>query len=321
MEKKRLVIIDSNALIHRAYHALPPLTTKKGELVNAIYGFLLVFLKALRELQPDFIAATFDLPSPTFRHRKFEKYKATRPKAPDELYKQIPKIKEILKAFSVSIFEKEGFEADDLIGTIAKIAPKKQIIPEIETIILSGDLDTLQLVNHYTKVYTLRKGMKDTILYDEKAVKERYNLQPSQLIDFKALKGDPSDNIPGVPGVGEKTAIKLLQEFKNLENLYKGLKEKSEKAKKLKSHLRKVLLEYEDQAFFSKMLAKIRRDVEIDFDFKKCDWKKYNKKKVIQIFKDFGFYSLIKRLPEPIQKTNRDQNKENASIGKNLRLW
>jgi len=297
MEKKRLIVIDGNALVHRAYHALPPLTTKKGELVNAIYGFLLVFLKAIREFQPDFVVATFDLPAPTFRHQKFKEYKATRPKAPDELYKQIPEIKEILRAFNVPIFEKEGFEADDLIGTIARLAPKKQIIPEIETIILSGDLDTLQLVNHYTKVYTLRKGMKDTILYDEEAVKERYNLQPSQLIDFKALKGDPSDNIPGVPGVGEKTAIKLLQEFENLENLYKGLKEKSEKAKKLKSHLRKVLLEYEDQAFFSKMLAKIKRDVEIDFDFKKCDWKKYEKEKVIQIFKDLGFYSLIERLP------------------------
>ncbi|MBZ9578670.1 hypothetical protein KJA14_02360 [Patescibacteria group bacterium] len=297
MKKKRLIVIDSNALIHRAYHALPLLTTKKGELVNAIYGFLLVFFKALRELQPDFIVACFDLPAPTFRHKKFKEYKATRPKAPDELYKQIPKTKEILKAFNVPIFEKEGFEADDLIGTIARLAPKKQIIPEIETIILSGDLDTLQLVDPYTKVYTLRKGMKDTVLYDEKAVQERYGIQPSQLIDFKALKGDPSDNIPGVPGVGEKTAAKLLQEFENLKNLYKELKEKSEKAKKLKSHLRKVLLECEDQAFFSKMLAKIKRDVEIDFDFEKCNWKKYDKEKVTQILKEFEFYSLLTRLP------------------------
>lgn len=314
--KKRLIIIDGNALVHRAYHALPPLTTKKGELVNAIYGFLLVFLKALRELQPDFIAATFDLPAPTFRHQKFKEYKATRPKAPDELYNQIPKIKEILKAFSVPIFEKEGFEADDIIGTIASLAPKKQIIPEIETTILSGDLDTLQLVNHHTKVYTLRKGMKDTILYDEKAVKERYNLQPSQLIDFKALKGDPSDNIPGVPGVGEKTAIKLLREFQNLENLYRELKEKTEKTKKLKSHLRKVLLEYEDQAFFSRMLVEIKRDVEIDFNFKKCEWKKYDKEKVIKILKNFEFYSLLKRLPEP--KTDKE---ENSTIKKNLKIW
>jgi len=296
-KKKRLVIIDAHALIHRAYHALPPLTTKKGELVNAIYGFLLVFLKAIREFQPDFVAATFDLPSPTFRHEKFREYKAKRPKVPEELYNQIPKVKEILKAFSVSIFEKEGFEADDLIGTIAKIAPKKQIIPEIETIILSGDLDTLQLVDPYTKVYTLRKRMKDTILYDEKAVKERYGLQPSQLIDFKALKGDPSDNIPGVPGVGEKTAIKLLQEFENLENLYKGLKEKSEKAKKIKSHLRKVLLEYKDQAFFSKMLAKIRKDVPINFNLEKCSWKNFDKERVIQVFENLEFYSLIERLP------------------------
>ncbi len=145
--KKRLIIIDSNSLIHRAYHALPPLTTRRGELVNAIFGFLLVFLKALRELKPDFVAATFDLPGPTFRHKEFKEYKAKRPKAPQELYNQISKVKEILRAFNVPVFEKQGFEADDLIGAITSLAPKRQIYPEIETIILSGDLDTLQLVN------------------------------------------------------------------------------------------------------------------------------------------------------------------------------
>jgi DNA polymerase-1 len=163
-EKKRLIIIDSNSLIHRAYHALPSLTTKKGELVNAVYGFLLVFLKVIKEFQPNYIAATFDSAAPTFRHKRFKEYKAKRPPAPEELYQQIPKVKEILTAFRVPIFEKEGFEADDIIGTIAKKAPKKQVIPEIETIILSGDLDTLQLVNPKTKVYSLRKGVKDTIL-------------------------------------------------------------------------------------------------------------------------------------------------------------
>ena len=296
-EKKRLIIIDGNSLTHRAYHALPPLTTKKGELVNAIYGFLLVFLKALRELQPDFVVATFDFPALTFRHREFKEYKATRVKAPDELYNQIPKIKEILNVFNVPIFEKEGFEADDLIGTISKSAPKKQIVPEIETIILSGDLDALQLIDPHTKVYTLKKGVKETILYDEKMVKERYGLSPSQLVDLKALKGDPSDNIPGIPSIGEKTAIKLLQEFESLENLYQELTEKTEKSEKLKTNLRNKLLEYKDQAFFSKNLAKINQNVEIDFSLEKCNWQNYSKEKTAQILRQLEFYSLIERLP------------------------
>jgi DNA polymerase-1 len=296
-EKKRLVIVDGNSITHRAYHALPPLTTKKGELVNAIYGFLLVFLKALREFQPDFFVATFDFPAPTFRHQEFKEYKATRPRAPDELYNQIPKIKEILKTFNVPIFEKEGFEADDLIGTIANLAPRKQIAPEIETIILSGDLDNLQLINPHTKVYVLKKGVKEIILYDEKTVKERYGLEPLQLIDFRALKGDSSDNIPGISGVGEKTAIKLLQEFGSLENLYQELKGKTEKTKKLKIDLRDKLLQHEEQAFFSKNLAKINQNVEIDFNLKECDWKNYDREKVTKILRDFEFNSLIERLP------------------------
>ncbi len=171
--KKKLLIIDSNSVIHRAYHALPPLTTKNGELTNAIYGFLLVFLKAIKEFKPEFIAATFDLQAPTFRHKKFKAYKAKRPTAPEELYSQIPKIKDLLRQFNVPIFEKEGFEADDIIGTIAKLAPRKQVFPKIETIILSGDLDVLQLVDKQTKVYTLRKGVKDTVLYNENLVKEK----------------------------------------------------------------------------------------------------------------------------------------------------
>ncbi len=297
-KKNRFIIIDGNAVLHRAYHALPPLTTKKGILVNAIYGFLLVFLKAIREFQPDFIAATFDLPAPTFRHLKFKAYKATRIKAPDEFYQQMPKLKEILRAFNVPIFEKEGFEADDLIGTLAKIIQKKQVFPEIETIILSGDLDMLQLVDKKTKVYALKKGIKETILYNRNKVLERYQgLKPSQLPDFKALKGDPSDNIPGVPGIGEKTAIKILKEFRSLENLYQELERKSEKAKKLKTKVKEILIQSKDQAFLSKVLATIRTDAEIDFMLKRCQWGKYDKKKIVKLFKDLEFYTLIPRLP------------------------
>jgi len=290
--KKRLIIIDGNAVIHRAFHALPPLTTKAGQLVNAIYGFLLVFFKVAKEFQPDFIVATFDAPGPTFRHQKYQPYKATREKAPQELYDQIPKVKEILESFNIPIFEKPGLEADDLIGTISKKAPKKQILPEIETIILTGDMDALQLVDKNTKVYVLRKGVKDAVLYNEEKVKEKYQgLTPNQLIDFKALRGDPSDNIPGVFGVGEKTAIKLIKEFGSLENLYSSLE-------KVSQPLRKKLQDYKEQAFISKSLAEIKTDAPIDFNLEKCLWGNYDKEKVIQLFKEYEFKTLIDRLPK-----------------------
>ncbi len=312
--KKRLIVIDSNSVIHRAYHALPPLTTKKGEMVNAVYGFLLVFLRAIRELQPDFIAACFDFPTPTFRHKKFKDYKAKRPPTPKELYWQFPKIKEILKGFNVPIFEKENFEADDIIGTISWLAPKKQIIPEIETIILSGDLDTLQVVDPNTKVYLLRKGVKDIVLYDQSLVEEKYQgLTPEQITDFKALRGDPSDNVPGVTGIGEKTAIELIKKFASLENLYQNLEKKSEKAKNLKLKLQETLLRSKEQAFFNKTLVQIRKDAPVDFTLKKCQWRKYDKKTVTKILNDLEFYSLIKRLPA-LEKQDEKPNE-------NLKLW
>ena len=313
-DKERLIIIDSHALIHRAYHALPPLRTKKGELINAVYGFLLVFLKAIREFQPDYIAACFDFPAPTFRHKKYKEYKITRPPTPEELCQQIPKVKEILGGFNVAIFEKKGFEADDVIGTIARLASKK-VMPEIETIILSGDLDFLQLVDTRTKVYTLRKGVKDIILYDEDEVEKKYRLAPHQLLDFKALRGDPSDNIPGVTGVGEKTAVDLLSKFSSLENLYKEIEENSKKARTLPPKLKETLLKYKEQAFLSKDLAKIERNTPIDFNLKECQWRKYDKKKVKEILKELEFYSLLKKLP---QTKGRD-NKE--TMIENLRLW
>lgn len=332
-QKKVLVVIDSNSIIHRAYHALPPLTTKRGELVNAVYGFLLVFFKALREFQPDFIAACFDFPAPTFRHKKFKGYKIKRPPAPEDLYQQIPKVKEILKSFGVQVFEKEGFEADDIIGTIAKAAPKKQAFPRIETIILSGDLDTLQLVDSYTKVYSLRKGVKDIILYDGAEVEKKYTLKPHQLLSFKSLRGDPSDNIPGVTGIGEKIATELIKEFGNLENLYRNLEENTGKGEKVKPKIRETLLKYKEQAFFSKSLTQIKKDVPIDFSLKKCQFGEYDKKRVIQLLKKFEFHSLINRLPSPEnEKTKKEKlsalsssslsNSQNDNlIGENLKLW
>ncbi|MDI6882932.1 MAG: DNA polymerase [Patescibacteria group bacterium] len=301
-KKKRLLIIDSNSLLHRAFHALPPLKTKKGELVNAVYGFCLLFLKALKEIKPDFIVATFDLPGPTFRHQEFKAYKAKRPKVPEEIYQQVPKVKEVLKSFEVPIFEKEGFEADDLIGTITQLGRREQIYPKIETIILSGDLDTLQLVDAQTQVYTMRKGIKDTILYDVKGVEEKYQgLRPSQLTDFKGLRGDPSDNIPGVTGIGEKTAISLLKEFGSLENLYSTLNQRPlPKAVliNINQRLRAKLEAYKDQAFFSKKLAQLKTNIPLDFKLKDCQFNFSSKGKVAQVFRDLEFYTLLKRLSE-----------------------
>ncbi len=312
-EKKRLIIIDSNSIIHRAYHALPPLTTKGGELVNAVYGFLLVFLKAIKDFRPDFIVATFDFPGPTFRHKKYKEYKAKRPPAPENLYSQIPRVKEVLKAFGVPSLEKEGFEADDIIGTISHLAPRKQVLPELETIILSGDLDTLQLIDSKTKVYVLRKGVKDVVLYDEQLVKEKFQgLIPKQLLDFKALRGDPSDNIPGVTGIGEKTASVLLLKFGSLENLYKALENKTEKAKELKPKLIETLLKYKEQAFISRDLVKIERAVPIDFSLLGCSFKDLDKEKLKKLLEEFEFYSLVNRL---------FNNEEKNSVGENLKLW
>ena len=307
--KKSLIIIDCNSVIHRAYHALPPLTTKKGEVVGAVYGFLLVFFKAIKEFWPDFVAATFDFPAPTFRHKKYKEYKAKRPPAPAELFQQIPKVKEVLMAFNVPIFEKEGFEADDIIGTIAHLAPKKQVLPGIENIILSGDTDTLQLVDARTTVYMLRKGVKDTVLYDRELVKEKYQgLIPKQLLDLRALKGDPSDNIPGVPGIGEKTAIELTKKFGTLENLYQKLAE-------LPPKLKENLIQHKEEAFFSRELAEIKKNVSLDFNLRQCQWGSYDKEKVIQSLKNLEFYSLIERLPEA------KNGHKNLKVGGTLKMW
>ncbi|HOK00610.1 MAG TPA: 5'-3' exonuclease H3TH domain-containing protein [Candidatus Pacearchaeota archaeon] len=294
-ENKIFIIIDSNALIHRAYHALPPLKTKNGELINAVYGFLLVFLKAIKEFHPEYIAAAFDLKAPTFRHNHFKEYKAKRPKMPDEFYQQIPIIKDFLKAFNVPIFEKEGFEADDIIGTISDLLSKNE--KDLEIIILTGDSDIFQLINKNTKVYAPKKGLKDTLLYDEEKIREKYNLTPDQLIDFKSLKGDASDNISGVKGIGEKTAIELIRKFKNLENLYKEIENETEESKEIKERIKEILIKNKEAAFFSKMLVEIRKDAPIDFKLENCQWKGYNKKNVEELLKNYEFFTLINKLP------------------------
>ncbi len=318
---KKLVLIDANALIHRAFHALPPLTTQKGEIVNAVYGFILILLKMVRELKPDYMACAFDVAGPTFRDIEYKEYKAKRVKAPDALYKQIDKIKEVVKAFGIPIYEKQGFEADDIIGTIASQARQNS-----KVVIVTGDLDTLQLINKKVNVYTLRKGVKDTVIYDEKAVFERYGLKSSQMIDFKGLRGDPSDNIPGVPGVGEITAIKLLKEFGSIEKLYDRLEKQEDKIPnsrfQILDSLKAKLLEFKEQAFFSKKLVTIKRDVPIGFKLEDCRWGNYNQSRVIKLLKELGFYSLIKRIEADRSASDGDtRGKTQKIIRVNLRLF
>ncbi|MBU1255466.1 hypothetical protein KKE74_00315 [Patescibacteria group bacterium] len=284
---KKLIILDGNALIYRAFYALPPLKNKQGKLTNAVYGFTSILFRFIQELNPDYLIATFDLQGPTFRNLEYKEYKAKRVKAPQDLYDQIPMVKEVVKSLNIPIYEKQGFEADDVIGTIVQKTKNEQI----KNIIITGDLDTLQLVDQKTEVYTPKKGVKDMFVYDQKSVKERFDLNPKQIIDLKGLQGDSSDNIPGVPNIGKKTAVGLLKQFGSLENLYKKL-EASDLNPKLKSRL----LEYKDLAFLSYNLATIKKNVPIDFNLKKCEWGGYKEKEVIKLLEELGFKSLIKRL-------------------------
>ncbi|HEY4474454.1 MAG TPA: DNA polymerase I [Candidatus Paceibacterota bacterium] len=301
---KKLILIDGHALVHRAFHALPQtLSSPTGVLTNAVYGFTAVLIKAIKDIKPDYIVATFDLAGPTFRHEEFADYKAHREKAPDGLHEQVPRVKEVLTAFGIPIFEKAGFEADDVIGSVCE---KTRKIDGLQTIIATGDLDTLQLVqDDKVVVLTLRKGVTDTVLYDEDEIRKRYNLEPEQLVDYKGLKGDPSDNIPGVPGIGEKTASELIKKFESLDNLYQFIENQNKKNKTVKfekpltDKLTQKLLENKDMAFFSKKLSTIIKDVEIDFKLEDAEWRKTMKKEEIsRVFQGMGFYSLLKRVSE-----------------------
>jgi DNA polymerase-1 len=285
---KKLVLIDGNAIIHRAFHALPPLTNKKGELLNAVYGFTSILLKVMDDIKPDYLIAAFDLKGPTFRHEEYKEYKATRVKAPDELYAQIDRVKEVTQAFNIPIYEMAGFEADDVIGTIATQAENSS--EEIESIIVTGDLDMLQLVSPKTTVYALRRGMSDIVTYDEAAVVARYGLTPTQFVDFKGLKGDPSDNIPGVKGIGEKTAITLIQKYNSIEGVYESISE-------LKGALKEKLEKDKMNALMSKRLSAIVLDAPVKLELDKAVLKEFDRQKVVELFQELNFFSLVKRIP------------------------
>jgi DNA polymerase-1 len=284
-----LLLFDGNALVHRAFHALPPLTQPKtGELVNAVYGFASTLLKVFADFKPTHWAVAFDRPTPTFRHEMFEEYKAQRPAMPEELKGQIKKVHQLVAAFHIPLFEIDGFEADDVLGTLSKQADEQGI----ETIIVTGDNDMLQAVLPRVKTLAPRRTFTDTVLYDEKAVEQKYGIKPEQLADLKALAGDVSDNIPGLPGVGEKTATKLLQQYGSLQGIYDHIEDITP------GKLQDTLRQYRAQAFQSKELSTIVKDVPIKLDLKSCQVSHYDRNEVARLFQELEFVNLLPRLPQ-----------------------
>ena len=288
-EKPLLLLFDGNALVHRAFHALPPLTQPKtGELVNAVYGFASTLLKVFADFRPTHWAVAFDRPAPTFRHEMFGEYKAQRPATPEELKSQIKKVHQLVEAFHIPVFEIDGFEADDVLGTLSKQADEQGI----ETIIVTGDNDMLQAVLPRVKALAPRRTFTDTVLYNEEAVEQKYGIKPEQLPDLKALAGDVSDNIPGLPGVGEKTATKLLQQYGSLQGIYDHIEDITP------SKLQDTLREYRAQSFQSKELATIVKDVPLKLDLKTCQVSHYDRNEVARLFQELEFINLLPRLPQ-----------------------
>ena len=301
-QKQRFIIIDGNAIIHRAYHALPPMTTKECNMVNAVYGFTSMLLKVINDLKPTHLAVSFDLAEKTFRDKIYAEYKATRVKADQELYDQIPLVYKVVEAFDIPIYVKAGFEADDVIGSVAaKIQnPKSKIQSEsIETIIVTGDKDLLQLVNENVKVYLLRKGLSQIEMFGIDEVKKLFGFGPEHVVDYKALRGDASDNIPGVKGIGEKTATELIIKIGGVDTIYEKIKDQRSKINELFSKgVIKKLEEDEKGARMSRELATIKIDVpELEFDLEKCKVNEFDEKKIGELLRRLEFFSLIKRIP------------------------
>jgi len=289
MKKPLLVLFDGNALVHRAYHALPPLTVSKtGEMVGAIYGFALILLKTISELKPSHYAIAFDKKAPTFRHQMFAQYKAQRPPTPDELVNQLGRVRQLVEAFSIPIFELDGYEADDVLGTLSQQASRQGI----DSIIVTGDADAMQLVSPKVKVFTPRRTFGDTMLYDEAAVSQKYGIKPEHIADLKGLKGDPSDNIPGVPGIGEKTAVRLIQQFGTIEEIYAHIDEVTP------PKLQALLRENEAIARQSKELATIVTQTPVTLNLDDCQISHYDRHQVAELFRELEFLSLLPKLPE-----------------------
>jgi DNA polymerase-1 len=313
--KKKLVILDAHAIIHRAYHALPNFTNSEGKPTGALYGLSAMIIRIIEELKPDYIVAAYDLPKPTFRHNAYEGYKAKRVKGDEALVAQIIVSREIFGAFSIPCLDAEGFEADDVVGTLVEQFKKDK---DLTIVIATGDMDTLQLVeDDHIVVFTLKKGVTDTVLYNEAGVKERYGFDPLQLTDYKGLRGDPSDNIIGVPGIGEKTATTIIQKFGSIEGLYEAIETDPGKLKEagLTDRIIQILTDHKDDAFFSKTLATIRRDAPISFELPSKQYKETVKEELLtETLQRYEFRSLTPR----IQKLFSFAKEEQAPVDQEL---
>jgi len=290
--RKKFILVDGQGLLYRTFYALPQLTTSYGQIINSVYGFTMILMRLLEEEKPDYIMIVFDTPAPTFRHQEFKEYKAHRKKMPIELVNQIPLVKEIINNYNIFICSKEGYEADDIIGTIAKEAEKRNC----STIIVTGDKDAFQLISPHTKIMTTIKGVTEVKIYDEESIKKKYGVDPEKIVDILALKGDSSDNIPGVPGIGEKTAVGLIKKYGNLENILNNIDEIHKKS------LREQIKEYEKQIRMSKMLATIVREVPIIYDFDSFKVKSPNYEELWKIFKKLEFKNLLKKIAPQINQ-------------------
>ncbi|MDQ4036572.1 MAG: DNA polymerase I [Chloroflexota bacterium] len=305
-----LMLIDGPSLVYRGYFALPPLTMSDGTLVNAVFGFLQIVLRGMQDVKPDFAIVSFDVGKPQFRFDAFPDYKKGRPSMPDDLRTQFPIVREIAAMMGMPIRELEGYEADDVIGTLTK----KATAQAIDTMIVSGDLDGLQLVNDHVRLLTTRMGVAATVIYDEAKVMDRYGLRPNQMLDYKALKGDASDNIPGVPGVGEKTAITLLQQFGTLDGIFDHLDE-------VKGKLRDRLAEHRESAFMSREIGRIITDLPVELGLEEARTGRYDRRAVAQRFRELEFRSLIDRLPSSsIAPTGHDSPEQETKGGLQLSL-
>lgn len=295
--RQKIVLIDAMALIHRAFHAIPFLSTRDGELTNAVFGFTSTVLSVLKDLQPDYVAVSFDLPEPTFRHTMSPDYKATRQKAPDELRSQFGRVREVVQTLEMPIFELPGYEADDVIGSLAKQISQQY---PVDVYIVTGDRDSLQLVDDHVRIHMLkwRPGGRVTITYDPARLQEDTGMSATEYLEYKALLGDTSDNIPGVPGIGEKTATALVQQYKTLEKLYEILNEAPAEHPLIKPKIRENLCTFKEQAFMSRELSKIVIDLKLDVDLEKCRPHQFDLAKASALFASLEFTSLIPRLKE-----------------------
>ncbi len=290
----KLLLIDGNAIIHRAYHAMPALTTKDNKPAGAVYGFINMLLRVIQDLEPTHIAVCFDRPEPTFRKEIFKEYQSHRPEMDEDLGVQFATVKSVLEAMNIPVFDKAGYEADDLIGTLAKKG-KNKVFDQV--IIVTGDKDILQLVDDKVKVYLPIRGLSNAKLFGKKEVKEKLGVEPEQIVDLKALMGDPSDNYPGVFGIGPKTAIKLLQKYKSFPDIYKNLNS-------IEDNIAKKLQDGKENGEISYKLARINTEVDFEYDLDNMVKWRIDSVEVISLFEDLGFKTPIKRVMDVAAKIN-----------------